>query len=506
MATPALTSLRLIGLGGVLIGVAASAWAADSSWVAERERVREVRVRLRSQVQQDRMVRAQKNSHVIADLIHVAGERRVAGQDAILERMIAQVEELWHERAVALREQLDALPAEPTGDDRDDRWTRSLEEARQELVRRPAELLERSLSLGASDVAAELVTEILAFDPDYRPVRDLLGQTRFEGQWLGRYAFAQAQKGVVWDDRFGWKLSANAARYEQGEYYDAASKRWLRMAAANQAHSVLENPWRIQTEHLVLSGTVSLAELAQMASLLESYYSRILADYAKFFVKGDGGYRRFALGAGDHAPLAVAMYRNRDQYRKACPRSVAWSRGSFDSELRASSFYGIEPVLMYHEFAHQMFSIFAGGNQSPAWLSEGVAVYCESAREVGDQMVLGGIVPTGRVAKHLRQFALGEAMPIAEVVQLGKMSTWTATDAPQKQYEAAGAMVAFCMDAREGAFRADFIDFMRDSYRGATNGYALWDYLGYDRDSFFSVFESWALAQSREQAAGLSRQ
>lgn len=471
--------------------------AADESWLAERGRLRDTRARFRQQVLDDRLLRAELGAELLDELIGFAGEHRAMGQDATLYRMLAQLEKLDAARIPDLKQRIEQLAPEPKvrRDEADHCWEQQLEATAIRLTRRPMELLERSLSVGSADVSAELIEEILAFHPNCKPLREMLGQQQFEGQWLSRFAYSQARRGFVWDDQYGWKLATETARYERGDYWDPELKTWLPMETANSAHAEPEHAWEIPTEHLKVRGTVKLARLAVVARTLEAFYSRLLTEYPRFFAKD----RRLVLGTGEHSPLVVSLFRNREQYRRACPHSVLWSLGVYDIDTRSSCFYGDQPTLMYHEFTHQMLHVFAGGNSSPAWLTEGIAVYNESARFEDGCMVLGGAPPDGKICRHLERFRQGQAMPAEEVVRISSFHDWTATDVPQRQYQAAGALVAFCMEGRGGAYRDDFIDFLRDSYRGTTAGRQLWDYAGYDRESFFAVYEAWLQRMSRSK-------
>jgi hypothetical protein len=47
------------------------------------------------------------------------------------------------------------------------------------------------------------------------------------------------------------------------------------------------------------------------------------------------------------------------------------------------------------------------------------------------------------------------------------------------------------MESEGRRFREDFIDFLRDSYRGATGGRKLWDYLGLGYGDFEKTYTQW---------------
>ena len=62
---------------------------------------------------------------------------------------------------------------------------------------------------------------------------------------------------------------------------------------------------------------------------------------------------------------------------------------------------------------------------------------------------------------------------------------------PSANYPAAGALVEFCMEGEGRRYRADFIDFLRDSYLGTTMGRTLPDYLGLNKQAFAQAYEKW---------------
>jgi hypothetical protein len=147
-----------------------------------------------------------------------------------------------------------------------------------------------------------------------------------------------------------------------------------------------------------------------------------------------------------------------------------------------------------------MLHIFSGDNQSPAWLTEGVAVYCESPQRRFGRLILGGIEANPLVQNYLAAFRRGRHVPLEDLLRLKTFTDWTGTHDPKPQYEAAGALVCFCMEARGRQYRADFIDYLRDSYRGTTEGHELWEYLGWNQPTLAAHFEAWLSEVSRNSA------
>ncbi|MDX1564868.1 MAG: hypothetical protein R3236_05640 [Phycisphaeraceae bacterium] len=174
----------------------------------------------------------------------------------------------------------------------------------------------------------------------------------------------------------------------------------------------------------------------------------------------------------DHKPLVINIYKDRADYRKALPRAPQWSSGMYTGG--ASHFFGNKVGrTMYHEFCHHVLGHFSRGGRPPAWLSEGIAVYTEHVRyDKQGRLRIGG------------QRRRGGKEPLESVLALKTFGQWAASP----KYSAAGKLVWFCMEANDRKYRDDFIDFLRDSYRGRTGGKQLWDYLGISQKGFADAY------------------
>ena len=63
-----------------------------------------------------------------------------------------------------------------------------------------------------------------------------------------------------------------------------------------------------------------------------------------------------------------------------------------------------------------------------------------------------------------------------------------------KNYAAAGSLAWYCMEIEDRRYRADFIDFIRDSYLGTTGGGSLFAYLGVEENAFKAAYQTWEKA------------
>jgi hypothetical protein len=363
--------------------------------------------------------------------------------------------------------------------------------------------------MGITDLAYDFLQEILSFDPDRAQLRAKLGQTRFQGTWYDPFDLVRATQGITWDHRLGWVLSARKDAYDEGRYYELDQSQWTTspkdgpfrldprawtaLKEANARHSRLATPWLIRTRHLEIRGTADLDRLVEMANRLEQFYDQIFAAYAAFFTRGKSDFK-LILGLAEHPPLVVHCYRSKEDYAAAVGDDLAWTAGLFNPSRRASFFYGHPGSVMYHEFTHQILHVFTNGNRSPAWLTEGIAVYTDAPSFSGGKLILGDLRSNPRVLAHLELARAGKALPFAEIVDLRAYSTWQEkAKAGLPVYEAAGALVTFCMEADDRAHRADFVDFLRDNYEGHPDAqtHSLWEYLGTDRDRLSQSFQNW---------------
>ncbi len=471
--SPRSRACRLACLGFLLCG--AWGFGADD-FDKRRSALRARRQSLRKQVAEVYATRIVNDQRTIADLVAKAKENPVSSAKSDLKQLLVGLKMLDAEAAGKLAAQVNALPEVETESpvSQMSRWRADLRTAQRKLTKRPLDLLNKTINLGATDISYAFYQEVLAYDPDASAIRRGLKQTKIFDQWRTPYETKRLRGGQRWDSKHGWIIAKHADRYAKGEVYDYQSKKWMTLEAANKLHSDLKNPWIFQTEHLQMQGTASLQTLVTASEKLEALYSQIFAVYAKFFMVGNPKQDFMAVFAQlDHKPLVVNIYKDKADYRKALPKAPEWSAGMYTGGQ--SHFFGNRVgTVMYHEFCHHVLGFFSSGGRAPAWLSEGIAVYTEHVRydDLG-RLQIGG------------QRRRGGKEPLETVMGLKTFQQWVA--APK--YSAAGKLVWFCMETGERKYRDDFIDFLRDSYRGRTGGKQLWDYLGLSKADFSAEYK-----------------
>ncbi len=503
--------LLLLALVGSLPALESPAKALE--WARGREQVRTVRVAIEQGAAADRTDRAGRAAKIVAELIARGATMGVARTDADLRDLINGVRFLSPAAAAPLDAALAPLPAaaEAKPDAKTARaWSQLLDNRRLDLLKPTEVLFKKARDAGMPSIARDCVDQALVFWPAHRDLRRNLGQTLVDGRWYGPRETELTRQGLRWDDELGWIVADARERYAKDEYFDLADRRWTTLHEADSRHSQLAQRWVLTTEHLQIQGTAPLRALVDTANRLESFYDRVFAAYAGFFVtpgKRSADDLRLLFGTLDHPRLVINVADGIEGYRRSLPATVdpGWSDGMFMPSTRESYFYAGPAEIIYHEFTHQILHVFTGTNRSPAWLSEGAAVYTEAPQFSGTRMILGDITGNTHLGMFIRQEGDGVALTLESLLALEDGGVWLKSTTPELNYPAAGALVQFCMEAENRRYRADFIDFLRDSYRNETRGYRLWEYLGMDYRTFATRYGTWRADFTRREPVQATR-
>lgn len=496
-------------LAWIVLSVPAIAYA--DQWQSQRAKARQERVALRSTADADREARSAHAKDEITVLINkaVSGEVAVAPDD--LWQLLAGLGRLSPEHLGDLPERLRAL-AGSTGLT-DAKGIAALAATRSSITERPWMLLQRSVEAGQIPLATEYLWEVLYFDPDFQPIRKALGHQKVapgkvEGlrtnqiigeladrmpeikqlhpnrYWFSPFDAARLKQGLWWDNQFGWINAKHHDRYQQGFLYDLQRKKWTTLDEANAYHSKPGRDWQVRTEHMLITGTAELENLVQVANHLEALYDEVFRTFAAFFTDSRRvNAMRYALGLAEHEPFKVWVYASHDEYVSRA-NAVAWSGGIFRPSNGEAYFYGGPGTTMYHEFTHQILHVMTGRNGAPAWLTEGIAEYTETVTFDIHGASFPGADPDG-------------SWSVDDMLALRGHDDWyRAYESAQKHgrpspYASCGSLVTFCMQVADSRHQFDFMDFLRDSYRGRTGKYAVWDYMGVSEQSYQQAYGTW---------------
>ncbi|MCA8926223.1 MAG: CAP domain-containing protein, partial [Planctomycetes bacterium] len=338
--------------------------------------------------------------------------------------------------------------------------------------------VERCLSAGEPGQAFDLFAYILRLDPENERAHKALGHEPVKGKWaeltdkrwLRKFEALQLKQGLVWDEKLAWIKIEDKARYEKGEVFDLQHGRWSTLAEANRTHSSPADPWVLKTEHFELRSTADLDVSARTSERLEAFYLAMFRQYDLFFGNGAGA---LIFGVAKNTkPLIVNFYRDEQQFRANANPPTGWAAGFYSGGQHASFFYDIQGssaniTVLQHEVTHQILGETAGGGGAMAWLAEGAAVYLEDAFFKDGGLVLGEMRHHQRVSTYAGNLRNGgnEHSLKTMITDYVTSAQWDSGDIATN-YRGAGAAVYFLCNFDEGRYRADFVEFLRDAYRG----------------------------------------
>ncbi|MEZ6186359.1 MAG: CAP domain-containing protein [Planctomycetota bacterium] len=389
-----------------------------------------------------------------------------------------------------LRAQLQSLAHTPDEDEKklQSAYEKQLQGVIDAAVKDSLKAVERCLAANEPGLAFDLFAYILRLDPENERAHKALGHEEVKGKWaeltdkrwLRKFDALQLKNGLAWHPELAWIKLEEKARYEKGEVYDLQHGRWSSLADANRTHENPSDPWVIKTEHFELRSTADLATSARTSERLEAFYLAMFRQYDLFF-GSQGGALIFGV-AKNQTPLVVNFYKDEQQFRAHANPPTGWAAGFYSGGQHASFFYDIRGssanlTVLQHEITHQILGETAGGGGAMAWLAEGAAVFLENAFFKDGELILGEMRHNQRVSTYAGNLRGGgnEHSLSTMVNDFVTSAQWDSGDIATN-YRGAGAAVYFLCHFDEGRYRADFVEFLRDAYRGQRP--KLQDYFG----------------------------
>ncbi|WP_165226308.1 DUF1570 domain-containing protein [Aquisphaera insulae] len=343
-------------------------------------------------------------------------------------------------------------------------------------------------------MAAAWLRAVLERQPDHAEARRLLGYVPHEGGWARPFAVRQLRDGKVDHRVFGWVPREWVPHLDAGELPAPAPKgqkkvRWLPAAEADALHSAWDDRWQITTEHFDIQSDVPLGESIEFARRLEAFHDvffTLMADAVGDNLPLARRYKTPRAGEPIYRPHSIYYFANRNEYVEHLSvltgPKIAGTLGFYNPPTpgkgnRGRSYFfrdreGRIPVTdtLYHESSHQLLFETAGANAYTKnagnyWFCEGLGTYFETVTPRPD----GSIEVGGRVGVRLeatRQFMkAGGFIPLNEFIRLGE-AEFNEDDLIYGHYQQAMALTIFLMQAKDGAYREAFLDYVRDAYRG----------------------------------------
>jgi hypothetical protein len=230
--------------------------------------------------------------------------------------------------------------------------------------------------------------------------------------------------------------------------------------------------FRLRTDHSEQAGRELVGRLEELREIWQQLFYRYHNDTAVLVHRFEnGGTLRRNLKRHD-----VVLYRDRQTYidaLKLTESRIGVSTGFYLEAQKTAFFYVDEEPkddIYFHEVTHQLFSetgrVAPGvGLRGNYWIVEGVALYMESLRKMGDYYTVGGFDADRLQYARYRALSEGFQLPLAELVPLDRMSLQKHEDI-RRLYSQSAGLASMLMDGGRGVYRRSLVDYLRAVYQG----------------------------------------
>jgi hypothetical protein len=342
-------------------------------------------------------------------------------------------------------------------------------------------------------LAFQLLSETGRENPDHAGVRAILGYERTGDEWLTTYEAAKRKGGFVWHVKYGWVPHDGVERYEKGERLNRGV--WISAERYAQLHGRIETPWKIETEHFLVSTPHSLETGAMLAGRLEQLHHVWRQLFAVCYCadsKLRAVFRKPSPIFTSKKKHAVVCFKSKQEYQEALssdlPPTVNTS-GLYMQPRTTSYFFaeGLDLTTVYHEGTHQLFSevkpaVRDVGRNNHFWVLEGVACYLESLAqhdgELGAYVTVGGLDATRVQDARFYGLKAGFYVPLAELAKMG-MNDFQKQDKLARSYAQATALVDFLLHADGGKNREALASHLQAVYAGRDRALPVLTGVGY---------------------------
>jgi Protein of unknown function (DUF1570) len=346
-------------------------------------------------------------------------------------------------------------------------------------------------------LASVCLRAVLERDPDHKEARRLLGYVPHNRGWATPFALSELKKKNVNHPIFGWVPADWLPNLDRGELPAPSRKgqkvlQWLPVAEADRQRAGWSPPWKITTEHFEIQADVPLAEAITFARRLEGFHDLFMTLLADILGEDLPIVRLFKNTSIDAASLPavrqhqVYYFASKEEFvEKLGPRlgpEAALNLGFYDppksGHARVPAYFYRDPngqipetATLYHEVSHQLLFETAGPNSYTKnfgnfWVFEGLGTYFETVTPQPDgSLEVGGLVGP-RIAEAYQSLVVrGGSIPLAEFVAFDELKFRDKFQIYQN-YQQAMALTLFLMQWNHGAYREDFLDYVRDAYHG----------------------------------------
>ncbi|MEN6497533.1 MAG: DUF1570 domain-containing protein [Thermoguttaceae bacterium] len=365
------------------------------------------------------------------------------------------------------------------------KWDTDLAKLQTQYASACFDLARRAIRTNRASLAFDLVLIAVHEDPDYEPVRKLLGYQQFRGQWCTPDQLSRLRSGQVWHERFGWLPKAHVARYEKGQRY--TNGRWVSADEDARLHRDIQTGWDVSTEHFSIRTNHSLEAGVELGRKLERLYRVWKQLFVRYYLTEAQVSAMFdgrARGRGVDAPRhQVVYFRDRKAYNDALRPTFAnieITVGAYlDNTRRAYFFAGsdADDRTLYHEATHQLFHESRPvapdvARRANFWIIEGIALYMESLHEEDGFHVLGGVDDLRMQAARYRLLHDDFYVPLAEFSSYG-IEQFQSDKRVATFYSQAAGLTHFLVYYDGGRYRDSLVHYLTAVYSGQADANTL---------------------------------
>ncbi len=350
---------------------------------------------------------------------------------------------------------------------------------------------------GQYALASVCLRAVLDREPDHKEARRLLGYVPHGKGWATPFAVRRLLENNVDHPTFGWVPADWVPHLDRGELPAPTGKgqrktRWLPVAEADRLRALWNPPWKFATEHFEIQTSVTLAEAITFGRRLEAFHDLFMTMLADVLGENLPLIRRFkdpklTASAQPVAKLhQVYYYGSKAEFVEHLAPSqgpeIALNLGFYNPPKsgrgRVPAYFYRDPdgqipeiATLFHEVSHQLLFETAGPNSYTKntgnfWVFEGLGAYFETVTPQPDgSLEVGGLVGP-RIAEAFNTLIIRrDLIPIAQFVALDE-ATFRNKVKVYENYQQAMALTVFLMQRNHGAYRDEFLNYLRDAYHG----------------------------------------
>ena len=442
--------------------------------------------------------RADLRTHLNARFADELAEMADACREQGLEELAAETER-WIIAKDPRRQYFFLVPRassqSPAGvDDLERKYHAAFRRLRAEHAVRLFSFAQSALHAGQAATAYRTLFEVLHVDPDHQVARQILGYRRVKDRWETSFGAKKRRSGQVRHPRFGWLREQDVPQYEAGQRKFRG--RWVTAEEEDRFRGRIDNGWRVETDHYVVTTNHSLEAGVQLGRQLENLYAVWHQLFVEFYSTQQVLARRLSGATVSLSPprkFKVTFFRNRDEYNSQLRRiqpQIEMTLGIYLAKQRTAYFFAGDDrsqVTLFHEATHQLFQESRASAASAArddigldgnfWIVEGIALYMESLRVQNGYCTLGG-VDTARL-----QFARHNCLSGGFYESLERLVVTGRQQLQQDErirllYSQFAGQAQFLMDSKGGYYRRPLVKYLRAIYTRQDHAGTLEDVTG----------------------------